>query len=161
MIGTNAKLMAALVFIIGLIGSHWYAYQAGNRNGTNAALVKTQDKTIDALNQRNTENAAIILKQAEDAKKASKDHEDELQAARATAARNAGKRVPIDRDRFCRPTGTPESATPGSDEKATVASAFLPDEFTGRLRQLAVQADETLADLRYLVKRSDEAGCFQ
>jgi hypothetical protein len=165
----KAKLSAALVVVLGLVASHWYAYQAGNRNGQNAVLVKTQgdelmrkDIELSELAQANMENEAKALGFAAAAKEASKDHAKELQAVRAAADRAAGQRVQVDPRLFCgRQTGAGEATTPGSDGQGTPAAAFLPEWFASELRQAAAKADEITADMRDLKRRAEEAGCFQ
>lgn len=156
----TAKLTAALALTMLLISSHWYAYQSGNRNGTNAVLVGTLQASNKALTDRIESNKSESIKMAEDARKASKDHAAEIKTVRDTAIAHAGKRVPIDPN-ICRPAGTPESVAPRSDGQETATAAFLPIEFTDSLRQAAALADEITADMRTLVRRADEAGCFQ
>ena len=156
----SAKLTAALAFVLFLIGSHWYAYKSGDRNGTNAILVGTLQASNQALTNRISENAAESLRLNDAAKQASKDHANEIEAVKRTAIANTGKRVPIDPD-FCRPSGKAEGTAPGSDGQETAGAAFLPIEFTDSLRQAAAYADEVTADMRTLVRRADEAGCFQ
>lgn len=156
----TSKLYTALGLIILLIASHWYAYDSGNENGTNAVLVGTLAATNKALVKRNTENFALTVKYAELAQKASDDHAKEIEDVKRTAIANAGKRVQID-PRFCRPSGQTESTASGSDGQGTAAAAFLPEYFTSALRQLEAKADEIVADMRYLVRRADEAKCFQ
>lgn len=163
------KLTAMLLFVLLLVCSHWYVYNAGNRNGSNAAKVELQAETIgrkDAeisiLAQANIENEAKALGFAFAAKQASKDHEKELRDVRATAMRDADKRVRIDRAAFCGEdsVGT-QGGQAGSDGQGNAGAAFLPEPFARNLRQLAAYADEVVADLRYLVRRADEAGCFR
>lgn len=156
----TAKLYAALGLILLLIGSHWYAYNAGNRNGTNAVLVSTLQASNKALTDRIESNKSESIKMAEDAKKASKDHAKEIDAVKRTAIANAGKRVPIDPN-ICRPAGQAEGTAPGSNGQDVAGAAFLPDQFTSDLRQAAARADEIVADMRNLVRRADEAGCFE
>ena len=156
----TARLYAAVGLVLLLISSHWYAYQSGNRNGTNAVLVGTLQASNKALTDRIESNKSESIKMAEDARKASKDHAAEIKTVRDTAIAHAGKRVPIDPG-FCRPAGKTESTAPGSDGQVPAAAAFLPVEFTDSLRQAAALADEITADMRTLVKRADEAGCFQ
>jgi len=165
----QVKLAAALIAVLLLVSSHWYAYQAGNRNGSNAVLVGTQKAenarqaaVIDKLNDAYRQADARIKKLAEDAEKASRDYESEKQAIRAAAEHAAGQRVRIDRDAFCGDAASgAESVSAGSDEQVDPGAAFLPESFAGDLRQLAAHADEVTADLRYLVRRVDETGCFQ
>lgn len=164
----TSKLAAALVLLLLLVSSGWYVYNAGNRNGTNAALVKTQSETISikdheisALAQANIENEAKALGYAAAAKEASKDHENELLAVRSAADRSAGQRVQIDPAQFCDQFASgAESIAAGRDGQAAARSAFLPDWFATELRQAAAKADEVTADLRHLVRRAEEAACF-
>ena len=165
----SAKLAAALVFVLLQIAYGWYAYQSGNRNGANAVKVESQAETISrkeaelsTLAQANIENEAKALGFAFTAKQASKDHEKELSDVRATARRTAGQRVRIDRAAFCGDNaGGAKGPEAGSDGQGTAAATFLPVEFTEDLRQDAAKADEIVADMRYLVRRADEAGCFR
>jgi len=156
----TTKLYAALGLILLLVASHWYAYQSGNRNGTNAVLVGTLTATNGALTKRISENDAESLRLNEAAKKASKDHANEIEAVKRTAAAHAGKRVQID-PRICRPAGQTEITAAGSDGQVPAAAAFLPEFFTSDLRQIAAWADEITADMRSLVRRANEAECFQ
>lgn len=156
----TAKLTAALCFVLLLVSTHWYTYNAGNRNGTNAVKVATMGETIKAMETRISENEAESLRLNEAAQKAGKDHADEIKRVRDTAIANAGKRVPID-PRICQPTGQAESTAPGSDGQEATGTAFLPEFFADELRQAAALADEITADMRTLVRRANEAGCFQ
>lgn len=156
----TAKLTAALALTMLLISSHWYAYQSGNRNGTNSVLVGTLQASNKALTDRIESNKSESIKMAEDARKASKDHAAEIKTVRDTAIAHAGKRVPIDPG-ICRPAGKAESAEAGSDGQAIAGTAFLPEFFADELRQAAALADEITADMRTLVRRADEAKCFQ
>lgn len=156
----TTKLYAALGLVLLLIGSHWYAYSSGNENGTNAVLVGTLTATNKALVERNKENSALTAKYADLAQKASDDHAKEIDAVKRTAIANAGKRVQIDPG-FCRPSGQAETTASGSDGQDLAGAAFLPEFFTSELRQAAAKADEITADMRTLVRRTDEAGCFQ
>jgi len=165
----RAKLTAVLIAVLTLIGSHWYAYRAGDRNGTNATLVQTQAEenarqanVIAALDAANAQAQARVQQLARDAEKASRDYETEKRAIRAAAERAAGQRVRINAAAFCHPAaGAAESAAPGSNEQAGTGAAFLPESFANDLRRLAADADEVTADLRHLVRRVDEAGCFE
>jgi hypothetical protein len=165
----SAKLAAALVTVLLLVSSHWYVYNAGNRNGSNAVKVESQADTISRLDaeisilaQANIENEAKVLGFAFAAKQASKDHEKELRDVRATAERDADKRVRIDRAAFCgEDTVGAEGSQAGSDGQGTAGATFLPEQFTRNLRRLMAKADEVTADLRHMVRRADEAGCFQ
>ncbi|CAL62398.1 Hypothetical protein; putative exported protein [Herminiimonas arsenicoxydans] len=156
----TSKLTAALVLVLLLVGSHWYVYNAGNRNGTNAVLVGTLTATNKALTDRIASNSAERKVLDDKAKKASQDHAKEIEDVKRTAIANAGKRVPIDPG-FCRPTGQAESTASGSNGQDLAGAAFLPEFFTIELRQAAAFADEITADMRTLVRRADEAGCFQ
>lgn len=124
-----------------------------------AVLVGTQKATIKAMTDRNAENAKLIKQQAEDAKKASQDHEQENKVIRRRALADARRRVPIDRATFCGSPGAAEASPARRDEQADTGTAFLPDAFASDLRQLAADADEVAADLRALKARS--AGCFE
>jgi hypothetical protein len=156
-------LVAAI--LIGVGGFH-----LGNTYGTNAEKAKDQgaeiarkDETIVTLTKANKDNQELAKKQADDAKQENKNHEKELADVRARAIADAGKRVPIDRAKFCsgHSAGPAETSAPGSDGQATEAAAFLPEPLTGNLRQLAAEADEVNADLRSMIQRADKAGCFQ
>lgn len=165
----SGKLAAVLVTVLLLVSSHWYVYNAGNRNGANAVKVEAQSETISRLDaeistlaQANIENEAKALGLAFAAKQASKDHEKELRDVRAIAMRDADKRVRIDRTAFCsEQSGGTEGSQAGSDGQGTTEAAFLPDSLTRNLRRLMAEADEVVADLRYLVRRADEANCFR
>lgn len=164
-----AKLAAALALLLALIGSHWYAYNAGNRNGTNAEKVKTQtadiarqNTTIKTLTEAATANEAKAKADAEAARLENLNHEKELVAIRARAAADAARRVRIDPAKFCpgHAAATDKATAPGSDGQADAGAAFLPDVFTGNLRRLEARADEVAADLRTLKARVEKAGCF-
>lgn len=135
------------------------AYDAGNRHGTNAVLVRTQASALAAVNQRLEENETARLLLEDQAKKASIAHEQELQAIRDRAVRTAGQRVPVNRALFCPPAGTAEAAPAGSAGQADAGAVFLPEPFAADLRQLVDQAAEVAADLRDLKTRS--AACFE
>lgn len=149
--------LAAIIWTAVVAGG---AYWKGNASGKNSVMVGVLQSENQALKVRATENQELAEKYAQLAQKASDDHAKELETIRATAKRDAGKRVPISAD-FCRPAGAPEGTTPGSAGQADAGAAFLPEQFAGDLRQLAAYADEVTADLRTLKRRVDEAGCFQ
>lgn len=154
----NPKFWLAIVLWTLAIGGGFYLY--GNAAGKNSVLVGTLTATNKALTDRIKENTIVADRLNNEAKKASEDHAKELEAVKRTANANAGKRVPIDPG-FCRPTRKAESAETGSDGQEATGTAFLPVEFTDSLREAAALADEITADLRTLVRRADEAGCFQ
>jgi hypothetical protein len=159
-------IVGALVAAI-LIGAGGFHF--GDVYGTNAEKVKNQsaeivrkDTTINTLTKADKDNKALAEKQAADAKRESQKHENELADVRARAIADAGKRVPIDRAKFCSgdAPGTPKTGTPGGDGQTDAGAAFLPDALTGDLRRLAADADEVAADLRTLKARVDDAKCF-
>jgi hypothetical protein len=154
----DPKFWLAIVIWTAAVGGA--AYFAGNTTGKNSVMVDTLTAENKALKNRAKENQELTEKYAQLAQKASDDHAKELETIRATAKRDAGKRVPISAG-FCRPAGTTESAAPGSDGQTDAGAAFLPEQFAGDLRQLAAYADEVTADLRTLKRRAEEAGCFQ
>ncbi|MBF8177647.1 hypothetical protein [Herminiimonas contaminans] len=154
----NPKFWFAIVLWTVAIGGGFYLY--GNAAGKNSVLVGTLTATNKALTDRIKENTIVADRLNNEAKKASEDHAKELEAVKRTANANAGKRVPIDPG-FCRPTRKAESAETGSDGQDTAAATFLPEFFTSELRQAAAKADEITADMRTLVRRTNEAGCFQ
>lgn len=166
---STSKLVAALVFVLLQVAYGWYCYQAGNRNGANAVKVESQvetigrkDAEISALEQSIIEHEAKAFGLAFAAKQASKDHEKEIREVRVAAVRDADKRVRIDRAAFCgEDAAGAEGSQAGSDGQGTAGAAFLPEQFTRSLRRLMAYADEVTADLRHLVRRTDEAGCFQ
>lgn len=149
-----------LAFVLWTAAVSGYSYYRGDIGGRNSVMVESLTKTNQALTKRISDNEIEKKQQADKAKKASEDHAKELKVIRDAAKRDAGKRVPISTD-FCRPSGTSESATPGSDGQGNASAAFLPEQFTSDLRQLAAYADEVTADLRTLKRRTDEASCFQ
>lgn len=149
-----------LAFVLWTAVVSGYSYYRGDIGGRNSVMVESLMKTNQALTKRISDNEIEKKQQAEKAKKASEDHAKELKAIRDAAKRDAGKRVPISAD-FCKPAGSSESATPGSDGQGNTGTAFLPEQFAGDLRQLTAYADEVTADLRTLKRRADEAGCFQ
>lgn len=145
-----AAILAGLLY-----GKHEY------RAGYKAAEVAHAAASKEALEKRLQENATIATHYAQQAQKANLDHAQELEAVRAAARSTAAQRVPVSAD-FCRSlAGAPESAEAGSDGQADSGTTYLPDAFAGDLRQLAADADETLADLRHLVRRVEEGGCFE
>lgn len=163
------KAYIAIALLLALAGSHWYAYSVGGTNGSNVVKVEAQVKTIaekqseiDALDKTNKENAAIIDGFSASTKKANQDHEKELADVRATGVRNASKRVRIDPNIFCSKVGAgTEGSQTGSDGQDVAEALFLPEPFASELQQIAIDADGIAADLRHLVRRTDEAGCFQ
>lgn len=154
----DPKFWLAIAIWTAVVGG--VAHYKGNTSGKNSVLVGTLTAENKALKDRAKENQELTEKYAQFAQKASDDHAKELESIRATAKRDAGRRVPIRAD-FCRPAEATESAAPGSDGQADAGAAFLPEQFAGDLRQLAADADEVTADLRTLKRRVDEAGCFQ
>lgn len=165
----QAKLIGIIVLLLALVGSHWYAYNAGNRNGTNAEKVKTQaediarqNTTIKTLQDVARANEAKAKADAAAAQLENQNHEKELAAIRARAAADAARRVRIDPTKFCagHTASTAQAASTGSDGQADPGATFLPEPFAGNLRQLAADADEVTADLRTLKARVEKAGCF-
>ena len=154
----NPKFWLAIVLWTVAIGGGFYLY--GNAVGKNSVLVGTLKATNKALTDRIAENAIEADRLNKDAKKASEDHANELEAVKRTAIANAGKRVPID-PRICQPARQAESTAPGSNGQEAAGTAFLPEQFTSDLRQAAALADEITANMRTLVRRANEAGCFQ
>lgn len=166
----QAKLIAALVLILALIGSHWYAYRAGDRNGSNAVKVIAQAQTITGQNAiiaklrtAATANEAQAKAQAAAAQQENANHEKELAQVRAALSLAQSRRVRIDPAQFGagRSAAPAEAAPARSDGQADAGTAFLPEPLTGNLRQLAADADEVTADLRTLKARVDAAGCFR
>jgi DNA-binding protein H-NS len=157
----QAKLIIALIALVALIGSHWYVYDAGDRNGTNAVLVKTLQASTNALNQRLADNAKQAQQQAAAAQQETIQHENELAQVRAALRAAQSRRVPIDRAAFCRPAGAAETGATRSNGQGNTGPAFLPDAFANDLRQLAADADEVTADLRTLKGRVEQAKCFE
>lgn len=153
----DPRLWLVLVIWTGLIAGG--AYWKGNSSGKNSVLVGTLSATNTALTKRNKENAELAKKYADYAQKASDEHAKELDAIKRAAAGNANKWVPISAD-FCRPAGTTESTSPGSNGQGNSTTDFLPEQFTSDLRQLVEQADEVSADLRSLKRRINESACF-
>lgn len=86
-------------------------------------------------------------------------HQTELAAVKARRVADAGKRVPIS-PYFCAADPAREASSTGSTYQEVATTKFLPDAFAGDLRQLAADADEVVADLRYLVEQTKNAGCF-
>lgn len=154
----DPRLWLALIIWTLLVfgGGYW----KGDSFGKNSVLVETLTASNEAITKRSKENAELTQRYADYAQKASDEHAKELDTIKRTAAGNTGKRVPISAD-FCRPAGTTESATTGSDGQGNAAATFLPEHFAGDLRQLVEQADEVTADLRTIIRRANEAGCFQ
>lgn len=155
----QAKLLAGVVLVGALVGTHWMAYQAGDTHGVNALLVDQQQETMAKLSERVAANSALADRFRLDAEKAGASYEKELAAVRATATRHAGQRVPIDPKQFCGVTGSTEATQTGSLEPSNSGTSFLPETFTIDLQQLATQADEVTAAYRTLRERS--AACFQ
>ena len=161
------KLIAVIALLLTSIGLGTGGFVVGNKYGTNAEKVKnhnaaiaSRDLVISLLGTRVYDNEQLALAQATAANLESQRHADELETVRARAVADAGKRVPIDRAKFCgsRSTAVPQAAAPGSTEQENTAPAFLPESFASDLRQLAVDADEIAADLRTVKKRTE--GCF-
>lgn len=150
-----AKGLAALV-LAGAIS--WYSYECGNTHGVNALLAKQQAETIRKLGERVSANSALADRYRTDAEKAVINHEKELADVRALAKRNAARRVQIDPQQFCGAASTTETAKAGGNGSTDTGTAFLPEQFTTDLRELATKADEVTAAYRTLRERS--ATCF-
>jgi len=168
--GGIAKLVGVAALALILVGTHWYAYHAGNRNGTNAEKVANQtaeisrkDTAIATLQSTIKGNEAKAKQDAADAKEEGKNHEKELAAVRAERDAALRRRVPIDSAKFCpsHAAGAAEAPASGNDGQDDTGAAFLPEPFASDLRQLAADADEVTADLRTLKARIEKAGCFQ
>jgi hypothetical protein len=155
------RAVIAAAIAAAVVGVAWWIHHTIWTSGYEAAKQEQIVAERLALKKREQENVALAAKQAEDTRKANEKHQTELAAVRAAAKRDAGKRVSVSAD-FCRGIAGPSKGTAtGSDGQTDSATAFLPDAFAGDLRQLAITADETLADFRDLIRRVDEAGCFQ
>lgn len=157
--GTRTKVIAAAVLVGGLVGSHWFTYQAGNSYGKSSLQVTIQADTIRKLSERVAANSALADRYRIEAEQAGKHYEQELATVRATAAKSAGKRVPIDKAQFCGPTTITETSQTGTAEPVHPGTGFLPEAFAGDLRELAAYADEITAAYRSLRERA--AACFE
>ena len=82
----STKLAAALCAVLFLLGSHWYAYHAGDRNGTNALKVASLQASNKLLASRAAENKAETDKQLKINSTVQKAHDDELAQVRANLA---------------------------------------------------------------------------
>jgi hypothetical protein len=159
--GMGAKAAIALALILALLGSYWGVYEAGNKYGQNAVNVAVQAETIQRLSVRVSENSALADTYRVNAELESTNHEKELADVRATAAHNAGKRVPVDATKFCGIAGTTQATKAGSPEQTNPRTGYLPESFTGDLRQLATDADSIIADYRTLRARVESSNCFK
>lgn len=156
---TRTKAVIALVLVGGLVVSHWFTFQAGNSYGKNALQVNIQQETIRKLSERVAANSALADRYRLEAEQGTKKYEQELETVRATAAKHAGKRVPIDKTQFCGLASTTETGQASGTGSANTGTGFLPEPFASDLRQLATQADEITAAYRSLRERA--AACFE
>jgi len=165
----QTKLIGVIILLLVLAGIGVAGFHYGDTYGTNAERVKTQaadisrqNTTIKTLQAAAAANEAKAMADAAAAQQENLNHEKEIADIRARAAADAARRVRIDPAKFCpgHPASAAEAAPAGSDGQADARAAFLPEPFTGDLRQLAADADEVTADLRTLKARVEAARCF-
>jgi hypothetical protein len=144
----SAKLAAALVLVVGLVASHWYAYHAGNRNGTNAVLVKQQAADLQAWIDSATEMSVEIDKQRSINREVSNDYQQE--AAVVRAYQPSGQRLRIPGPVCPKATGETEAASAGRADGAASGTVALPEDIERRLRDRRKEADGVTAICRGL-----------
>jgi len=168
--GIQAKLALLLMLIVGLVSSHWYVYNAGNRNGTNAELVKSQELQLsqliadkEAVIKRVVQNELIVADLAFKNKQENQTHAQEILAIRTTQRSDDAKRVRFNKVFVCGPgtAGQAEGAKAGGDGQADSSEGIFPESFGRGLSHLKSDAEEVAADLRSLKRSVEDAGCFQ
>lgn len=123
-------------------------YEKGQQARRDMAI--EQGKTRAVLRAMENNTAEQLANEAK-ARKASKDHASELSAIRAEFERasTGGLRITADACRSLAPA-TAEAASTSRPDAATTGSIALPAAVEWRLRELAREADETLAIARAL-----------
>jgi len=138
----TAKLYAALGLILILIGTHWYAYNAGDRNGTNAIKVATLEASNKALITRIAENEAETKKQDKINFIIQKASNDELSQVRADLA-NA-KRVRVGSN-LCPPARASNTQSPGSSQETDPSGGLVSESTQQSINELIIKVEEGLA----------------
>lgn len=142
---SRTKAAIALVLVGGLVGSHWFTYQAGNKYGRNAVTLAEREADIKNLNearakeQQQQAQLALALKEANE-------RETKLRVDAAAT------RVSVDRLRVT--IGDIRRSIPGLTAEAVrryadTASVVL-KECADRYTDLAEQADRLDSDRRTL-----------
>lgn len=154
----TAKLAAALVLVLTLISAGWYLYNAGNRNGTNAVLVKTQADSLKAWQDSAAEMAIDLDNQRAINRRVSNEHQKELAAARDYKPAAAGLRLPAT---VCnQAAGQTETASAGGSDGATAGTIALPENIGRDLRGTAKEADIVTSIARGLQNWARENGFY-
>ncbi|MBF8177797.1 hypothetical protein [Herminiimonas contaminans] len=153
----TAKLVAALVFVLALVSSHWYVYNAGNRNGSNAVLVKQQESDLQAWKDSAADIAIELDRQQAANLKVSNDYQKELRDIRAYQP--AGRlRLPASTcDQIA---GKTETTGASRSDGATSGTIALPEDIERRLRDRRKEADGVTAICRGLQNWAIENGFY-
>ncbi|WP_124572532.1 hypothetical protein [Herminiimonas sp. KBW02] len=153
----SGKLTAALVFVLLLVSSHWYVYNAGNRNGSNAVLVERQASDLKAWQDSAADIAIELDRQQAANLKVSNDYQKELRAIRAYQP--AG-RVLLPAAICNQAAGKAEAAGTGRSDGAVAGTIALPEDIERRLRERRKEADGVTAICRGLQNWAIENGFY-
>ncbi len=155
-------LLGGLLLAIGLFFSGIHTGKKLERTDWQAKELKAQAqyaKDKQALIDQNEKDRAGYVAAT---KKASESHAKEIELVTATHTVLVTKRVRLPAG-FCMPAPSRAGSgtSPGGDGKDATPSQFLPDAFTTDLRQIVLDADIQLADLRQVITAAKAAKCFE
>jgi hypothetical protein len=154
-------IIGALLVLIGTAFGGMHIGKTMEREVWLAKEKKTTELVLaerDRLIAKNESDRQAYIKQA---KQASDDHEKELEAINTEHAAVVAVRVRVP-STFLRPANPAgKDAGAGTVGPDTAGAQFLPEAFTGTLRQLAADADKAVADLRQLETAAKAAKCFE
>lgn len=153
----TAKLTAALVLVLLLVSSHWYVYNAGNRNGSNAVLVERQASDLKAWQDSAADIAIELDRQQAANLKVSNDYQKELRAIRA---HQPAGRVLLPATICNQIAGKTEAASSGGTDGAVAGTIALPEDIERRLRDRRKEADGVTAICRGLQNWAIENGLY-
>lgn len=154
----SAKLAAALVTVLLLVSSHWYVYNAGNRNGTNAVLVDQLGADLQAWKDSAADIAIELDRQQATNLKVSNDYQKELRAIRAYQPTG---RLQLPASTCDQVAGKTEAAGTSRSDGAVTGTIALPEDIERRLRERRKEADGVTAICRGLQNWAIENGFAQ
>lgn len=143
--GTRTKAIAAVVLVAGLVGSHWFAYQAGNTYGRNAVSLAEREEDIKSLNQARAQEQkyqARLELAVKEAHEREAIYRNDADAAERAAGRLRNTVSAIQRS-------IPDLTDQAVRRYADAASVVF-QECTDRYRTLAEQADRIDSDRQTL-----------
>jgi hypothetical protein len=144
----TTKFTAALVLIVSLIASHWYTYEAGNRNGANAVLVKQQEADLQAWIDSATEMSVEIDRQHSVNQRVSHEYHQETTAV--YGYKPADRRLRISAKVCSKVAGETKTTSAARTDGGAAGTVALPEDLESRLWGRRKEADGIVAICRGL-----------